>query len=308
MKTEDKVVGRVSYSQYSMWMNCPLQWKLAYVDKVKPEEASIHLVFGTAMHEVIQYWITEAYKSNIQKANRIDLDEKFKATLIREFKKSIIEIPTTENEKPVKVFPCDKAILEEFYADGIAILKYLRDHAKKFFDTENWELVGVEVPLNVRLRKGVNYIGYLDVVLKERTTGDVYILDLKTSTKGWNKWIKADEKKLNQLLLYKHYYSEQLGISQDKIFVEFIILKRKLYEDVEFPQHRIVTFEPSHGKISVGRAHQSFIKFIDECFDLDGKKSIDKIIATPSKSACMFCPFNNNKALCSVSYYLGKKK
>ena len=48
---------RISYSQISMYNDCPLRWKLKYVDKVSISESSIHLIFGTAMHEVLQHYL-----------------------------------------------------------------------------------------------------------------------------------------------------------------------------------------------------------------------------------------------------------
>ena len=40
---------RKSYSQLSLYNNCPHQWKLRYIDKITESESNIHLVFGTAM-------------------------------------------------------------------------------------------------------------------------------------------------------------------------------------------------------------------------------------------------------------------
>jgi hypothetical protein len=47
-------MGKISYSQISMYNDCPLRWKLNYVDELKIRESSIHLIFGSAMHEVLQ--------------------------------------------------------------------------------------------------------------------------------------------------------------------------------------------------------------------------------------------------------------
>lgn len=44
---EEKGDVKVSYSQYTMWANCPKQWKLTYMDGHKDFDPSIHLVFGT---------------------------------------------------------------------------------------------------------------------------------------------------------------------------------------------------------------------------------------------------------------------
>ena len=50
-------MNKISYSQYSLWANCPMAWKLKYVDGHRFDDSSINTVFGTAMHEVIQEWL-----------------------------------------------------------------------------------------------------------------------------------------------------------------------------------------------------------------------------------------------------------
>ena len=282
-----------------MWATCPWQWKLAYIDRHKSEEPSIHLVFGSAIHSVVQYWLQLAFGKGAKRANYFDLDEMFKDEMVKEFKSR-----TLIQKDGTKIFPCDKIILQEFYLDGIAILKYMRDHYNKIFKIEGWELLGVEIPLKLEVRKNLNYKAYLDIVFKETKTGEIKIVDLKTSTKGWNKWTKADTKKINQILLYKRYYSEIYKVPEEMITVQFVILKRKLYENCDFPQPRISLFEPSDGTPSVNRAVKSFTEFLDSCFDGDGNFN-SKVKATPSESNCRFCPFSENKSLCTQSYYLG---
>ena len=36
-------MGRISYSQYSMWAQCPHRWKTAYVDGKREFTESIHM-------------------------------------------------------------------------------------------------------------------------------------------------------------------------------------------------------------------------------------------------------------------------
>src|SRR6056300_529326 len=63
---------KISYSQYTMWANCPKQWKLTYMDGIKEFDPSIHLVFGTAMHETIQGWLKVVYGESPSKADEMD--------------------------------------------------------------------------------------------------------------------------------------------------------------------------------------------------------------------------------------------
>ena len=57
-------MGRISYSQLSMYGDCPLRWKLNYVDKLRISESNIHLIFGTAMHETLQLYLEIMYNDN----------------------------------------------------------------------------------------------------------------------------------------------------------------------------------------------------------------------------------------------------
>ena len=49
-------------------------------------------------------------------------------------------------------------------------------------------------------------------------------------------------KKHFQLVLYKKFFSEQFGLAEKSIDIEFLIVRRKVYEDGEYPQKRIQTF------------------------------------------------------------------
>ena len=55
---------------------------------------------------------------------------------------------------------------------------------------------------------------------------------------------KPDKNKTDQLLLYKSFYSKQHDVPLDRIDVEYFIVKRKLYEGLDFPQRRVQTFVP----------------------------------------------------------------
>jgi hypothetical protein len=289
---EERSERRLSYTQFSMWMNCPQQWKLTYVDNLRIETPSIYPVFGTAIHLAIQEWLTLVYGPDKFKAKIFDMESVFRDALLEEFKINTKEIDG------VKVFPCDKDTLREFYIQGGEILKYIRKHVKDIFPTSGHELVGCEIPLDISINSHLYYIGFIDIVVREKRTGKVYLYDLKTSTKGWN-YEKRDPKKLNQLLLYKHFYSKLFDVELNDIEVQFIILKRKLNPNNEWDTKRIVAFEPANGKPSVNKAVASFESFVSNTFDSSGNVILENLTPTPTKSACRFCNFNQTPH-CSV--------
>ena len=57
----------------------------------------------------------------------------------------------------------------------------------------------------------------------------------------------------------------------DKIDIKFFIVKRKLYENVDWTQTRIQEFSPPSGKIKMGRATRYVNDFMSQVFDSQGK-------------------------------------
>lgn len=102
----------------------------------------------------------------------------------------------------------------------------------------------------------IKYTGFLDVVLYDEKYDTFKIIDIKTSTKGWNKKDKNNEDKQFQLLLYKQFFSEQYGIPLSNIDIEFFIVKRKVLdwddEKIMSPHqaYRVQTFTPLVEKLN----------------------------------------------------------
>jgi hypothetical protein len=93
-------------------------------------------------------------------------------------------------------------------------------------------------------------------------------IDFKTSTRGWNEDAKKDEGKQFQLIFYKNFFSKQYNVPEDNIDVEFIILKRKIWEESEYPQSRVQEFAPPSGKIKMKKALTAINNFIEQCFNM----------------------------------------
>ena len=60
----------ISYSQMSIYRGVLHRWKLQYKDKIKDLHLSIHTVFGTAIHEVMQHYLDVAYEKSFAAADR----------------------------------------------------------------------------------------------------------------------------------------------------------------------------------------------------------------------------------------------
>lgn len=278
-------MAKVSFSQYSMYSSCPQQYKLNYIDKLGESSANIHTIFGTAMHETIQHFLSVMYGVSKKQAMEINTDKLLLDNMRKEFIK--------ETEKLTEGTICTQLELEEFYGDGRRILEWFKKKLDKFYSKTGFELVGIEIPLNAKVKEGVHFIGFIDIVLRDVASGEIIIIDLKTSTQGWNKYQKADKYKNAQIVLYKKYYSELFNVSLDKIQVEYQILRRKMPEDSPFPIPYISKHIPANGKPSVNKVYSEFIEFIDTVFDDEGKyRDINyPKVPGPNKKNCKFCEF-----------------
>ena len=278
-------MARVSFSQYQLYSTCPRAYKLRYIDKLGESSANIYTIFGTAIHETIQHFLSVMYGVSKKQAMEIDTDKLLLDWMRKEFLK--------ENEKLTEGTICTQLELEEFYGDGRRILEWFKKKIDKFYTKTGFELVGIELPLNAKVKEGVHFIGFIDIVMKDLSDNSIIIIDLKTSTMGWNKYQKADKYKNAQIVLYKKYYSELFNIPLDKIKVEYQIMRRKLYEDAPFPIPRISRHVPANGKPTTNRVYNEFMDFVNEVFDDEGNFNDLPFPKVPGerKKNCKFCEF-----------------
>ena len=284
----DKIV---SYSQFSTWKQCPHKWKLQNVDKLK-NPPSIHLIFGTAIHTALQHYLKVMYDQSGAAADREDIVQLFEDNFREEYKKGY--------EKNNNTHFSNAEEMGEFFEDGKTILEYFRRKKGGYFSTRKTHLIGIEFPLSYAPHEeypNVKYRGFIDIILYNENTEKLYIYDIKTSTRGWKDKDKKDETKASQVLLYKEYLSKIFDWDVSKIEVEFFIVKRKIWEESEFPIPRIQQFVPPSGTRKRLNATESFRTFIEDCFDKEGKPLVKEFTKNVS-DLCNWCQFKDNPSLC----------
>ncbi len=287
---------RVSFSQYSVYEQCPYRWHLTYGLALHPFNASINTVFGTAIHEAMQEYISIAFSDSIKAADQYDIVGKFEETLKREYKNEV-----ANNDG---VHFSNKEEMAEFYEDGIQILDTFKKKRSDFISPKHHELLGIEIPLNVEIKDNSDvfiFQGFIDLAYRDKQDGIIYLDDIKTSSKGWTKYEKGDDVKQSQALLYKNFFAKQFNVDPKMIVPKFRIFKRKLWENSDFPQSRLQTHEPANGTSKVNTAVQRLTVFINECFDEKGNVKEKQHIKKPSPNNCRFCPFNDRPDLCNKS-------
>jgi hypothetical protein len=268
-----------------MWSSCPQQYKLSYIDGLSQSTSNIHSVFGSAMHETLQEYLSRCLRISKSQADKNMDTKEFLKEKMREF--FIKE--SKDGADPI----CSKEELVEFLEDGYLILDYFQKskNFNNFFSLKDDELVAIEQPINTKILENVNFLGFIDFIVKSKKTGRYRITDFKTSTKGWSKYQKSDPIKNSQILLYKKFYAELIGISPDIIDVEFIILKRKVAEVEDFTIPRISRHVPASGKPSINKAWKGFSEFVESVFDSEGKYRTDIEFPKKPSKLCGWCEF-----------------
>ena len=286
---------KISYSQFAMYSSCPKHWELAYVKGLRTFNQSIHTIFGTAFHETLQNYLTVMFEQSVVKANEIDINKYLADQMHSLYKEAVEKMDgnhfSTQRE------------LNEFYSDGVAILDWFKKKRGQYFSAKNEELLGIEVPIYHPVNDTndvVMMLGYLDIVVRDKRDGKVTIIDIKTSTMGWNKYQKSDKTKTSQLVLYKKYFAEQYGFDVEKIDIKYMIMKRKLIEGAMFPQKRVTEFMPASGKPTRNKLASSIKSFVDLNFTPDGSYINKEHVAVAGKNNkhCKWCEFKDQLDLC----------
>ena len=278
----------ISYTQLSAWTECPHRWKQMYIDKIK-QPPSIHLSFGTAMHETLQEYMELMYNKGQQHADKFDTHSDFQERFTRLYKE--------DSEKIGENF-ATKEELVEFTNDGLEIIDFFLRHRQEHFHKHGWKLLGIEMPILLAPHEdypNVKLMGKLDLVMFDETMHRVVIWDIKTSTRGRTKYDKNNKLKTSQMVMYKKYFAEQYDVPVESIDVRYFIVKRKIPDNPKYQimKSRIQKFEPSSGKTTQNKMVKNMRSFIEDVF-IDGTHmydtdNIDKILAETDKCSSKWC-------------------
>ena len=259
----------ISYSSLSTYTRCPKLWELQYLRNAIPFKQNIYTCFGTAMHETIQSWLEVLYHDKVKTANDMDLNKLLYDNLIKSYK-SGKAVNGHEHFSTAEQ-------LNEFWLDGKHILDFLKKKRAAYFSTKTTMLAGIETLLYQDIKPGVKFKGLVDLVLYHPNSDRWTIVDIKTSTRGWNSQYKKNPNLTAQVVLYKEFFARQFNIDKEKIDVEFFIVKRRVPAQAEFAsmQRRVQQFSPSSGPRKTKQVLSSMNTFIEEVLDENGKY-IDK--------------------------------
>jgi len=259
----------ISYSSISTYTKCPKKWDLQYRQKKVPFTQNIYTTFGSAFHETMQEWLEVLYHDKVKAANEMDLDALLYSKMISQYKQSKAINGHTH-------FSTAKE-LNEFWLDGKHIFDFIKKKRGGYFSTKTAMLAGVETLLYQEIKPGVMFKGLVDLIFYHPNSDTWTVMDIKTSTRGWNDSQKKNPNLTAQVVLYKEFFSRQFGIDKDKINVEFFIVKRRVPVEAEFAsmQRRVQEFSPPSGPRKTKQVITQMNTFIEDVLDENGNY-IDK--------------------------------
>jgi putative RecB family exonuclease len=230
-----------SHSKISTFENCPYQYKLRYVDKIKPDiPQGIEAFMGSVVHGVLE---------KLHKQARIGV-QLSKGDLFKLYNE------LWEKEYVPEILVVRKHLCPEDYRK--MGMRFVRDYYDKFHPFDNLEIVGLETEDRMKLKDGSEWHIRIDKLCCDKE-GNYYVCDYKTNARMKEKedadldrqlamysiWVKEKFKEAKSVKLVWHMLAfneevmsertdEQLEKLHDEI-VQIIERIKKAEQEKDFP-------------------------------------------------------------------------
>ncbi len=276
---KEKKIYSISFSEFSTYLQCPHKWYLVYGLKYRSEQNE-ELLFGSVIHKVIEEIVQKPMF-----ARKSFLPMTFKSVLKNELAK-IEDINFLERFSSSH-WPYT------FVNKGVPLIEKL-DFQNRFKD---YDVVEVEHKLDgftISEYDDMIFVfkGYIDLILKNKTTGKYLFLDWKTSNKPWDIKAKLRDNPdfYTQLGFYKYFYSKKMGLDLKEIETKFYNLPR------EDPSKQLVY----DGILNEAYIDSLFEKLKNTCHSIyeNTFMNLNKAKIVSKKNFCHRCNFNTEQ-LCN---------
>lgn len=143
-----------SFSRLNSYYNCPYEWKLHYLECNKSENGFFG-EYGSLIHKIL-----EKYEKG--ELSLFELNEYYEEHFDE-------DIP---HDAPPNKFV---NIRQSYYDKGIGYLDNIN------LDLEKYEVLGVEKKVEFKINDK-DFIGYIDLLVKDKETGEIIIIDHKSAS------------------------------------------------------------------------------------------------------------------------------
>ena len=143
-----------SFSRLNSFYNCPYEWKLRYIDCNKSENGFFG-EYGSLIHKIL-----EKYEKG--ELSLFELNDYYE----EHFSENV-----PHDAPPNKYVD----IKQSYYEKGLDYFNNID------LDLDKYEVLGVEKEVRFQIA-GKDFVGYIDLLLKEKETGKIIILDHKSAS------------------------------------------------------------------------------------------------------------------------------
>lgn len=257
----------VSYSELSMWLECPFRWKLVQLDGLGSDSITPHISFGKALHDANEKYL----------ATRV-MDKESAFALIHEDWKNNHDLFMNGP------FPSwakgSFGVVDDWIKKADRILSEVPEFLDKEFP--DWECVSSEELLYEQIENHeLKFKGYIDGIIKfknKRGKTIYMLLDWKTCGFGWAVQKQRDFKVQLQLILYKTFWSKKNSdIDVKDVRCSFVLMKR----DAK-PGKSISLLPVSIGPVPMAKG----LRVIDNHI-----RGVSKGFFPKNRESCKFCEF-----------------
>lgn len=281
----------ISHSGHQRYIQCPREYELHYIQKLRPTSMSSALLFGTAIDKACEDYMKERtplrareiFKKNWREQEHngklIELthcteieyrDADFDAELLLQ----------SDNELIIKdtVYANVSSIIKEgkdreriAYANWISLYRKGILMVNKFIewvDQNISEVLGCQIPIELEDEKGNKVTGLADFVIKVKGYDKPILVDLKTAARYYE---RGSVKESEQLSLY------------------FFFLKEKFYPDMERAAYLVLSKQIKKNRIKICKqcGHDASGTNFKSCNNTSNKKRCNgdfNITTTPEST------------------------
>lgn len=147
-----------SFSRLNSFKQCPYEWKAMYID-CEDKEDGFFSEYGSFCHSLLEKY----FKGKLSELN---ISQKYE----QGFDKAV----------PHEAPPNKIDLRQSYYDKGLEYFNNLN------FDKSAYEILGVEKKVSFKI-DNYKFVGFIDLLLKDKTTGEIIIVDHKSSTLKFKK-------------------------------------------------------------------------------------------------------------------------
>jgi hypothetical protein len=274
LKAANSGLIHISFSELNQYRECGHKHLIEKYLKLATSPTSIHLIFGNAIHSALETGIRDL----------LNLESRI-AHFVQYFTKEMMD---------KMIGTKDYAEVENFTKQGEHILRLLS--TEKIL--EKYDLIGVEMSLYEKLFANFHFKGFIDLILKDKKTGRILIIDWKTSGEQWDVQKKKKNKVfMAQMRLYKYFYARKFDVDINEIDCKYIVLNRlknKKCPELGYGDLQTVEIFSTNDDIM-----EAVTLVAETLRDIHLNKVFPKAKLNGKTSECFFCPYKSNPTLCN---------